>query len=162
MKNNIKFYYTCRYILKTSIVEISNELRLLFDEDQLPNLAETLKIISKLSQLTDETKSSYLKFDKNEDFKIYSMLKFSLKPSSFQMLQFYALCRYQLNETPNTIITELSKIFENTKIDLTALTVNTINIWIINNWTQLDTIPVDSIIIKPLNEIPNKNDKFLQ
>jgi hypothetical protein len=155
MKNNINFYYTCRHILKISVVEITNELKLLFDEHQLPNLAETLNIISTLSKLTDETKSTYLKFDQNEDFKLYSMLKFSIKPTSdSKMLQFYALCRYQLNETPNNIVTELSKIFDNnTKISLTTL-----NCWIINNW--IDMIPVDSLVIKPLNEI-SKHENFL-
>ncbi len=155
MKTNIKFYYTCRHILKISVVEITNELKLLFDEHQLPNLAETLNIISTLSKLTDETKSTYLKFDQNEDFKLYSMLKFSIKPTSdSQMLQFYALCRYQLNETPNNIVAELSKIFDNTN----KISVTTLNCWIINNW--IDMIPVDSIVIKPLNEI-SKHENFL-
>lgn len=136
MKNNCMFYFSCRLKLKKNIFDIEKELTELFDENQLPSRLseERFKIYTNWSNTLSsaDDQSSLFSFDGNENFQQSSFLKFQINSKeTLSPIQFYSLCRYQLNEKPEKILEELKEIFES---EITAITLNS---WIVNSFSNL-------------------------
>lgn len=145
MKNNIRFYFWCRFRLKTNLKEIGHELESLFDDVSSLEWIYNNEIITK--------------FDENEDLKSYTKLKFVLKNNSHMGMQFYSLCRFQLKATTEAIIGELKDLYGSY-----APSLENLNNWINENW-NFDLIELSnnenspgSIDLKQTNLVQEENN----
>ena len=93
---NVKYYFYCRHKLETSTTEIQKELEQLFETNVMPTSLEITD--TWLKEYNNEKKRKKLfKFD-NQNQIGFGKLMFNLSESKSDDLkmQFYSLCRYQL------------------------------------------------------------------
>ena len=107
---NIKYYFYCRHKLGEGASVIGTEITNLF-QIKIP-IREGLKNWSECIE-NNENNSFLFNYDeKNKS--CFENLQFQLinrEPVETQMIQFYALCRYQLNVNIQNILTKLSELY---------------------------------------------------
>lgn len=128
---NIKYYFYCRFKLKENIDEcnkIHSEITKLFKEQKIPSL-KTLKSWSSsyLKETNIKLRESSFKFDETKQlaFKKNEFQLVRSTPANIKRVQFYSLCRHQLDISRDIIIKELDNLFGDD-----APTMNTLSLWI--------------------------------
>ena len=105
---NIGYYFCCRNKLNEKYSAINSEMKRLFENSLLPKSLHTLYYWAK--------KFNYEK-KIEELFKSgFEKLKFQLslqEPIQVERIQFYALCRKQLDEPVSKILSELKILYRN-------------------------------------------------
>jgi hypothetical protein len=152
---NIKFYVLCRYKLKVSQEEIYIEIKRLFGMYIDRSISDSVKrwinaFENEIDFVKRDREYSYSRYNNfaldNLLFKVNN--KNFDEPDSIQKKKFYALCRFQLRQCPETINKELNEIFYNDSIEL-------IKEWIHDSW--LNGKPVYYKLFNIKKNAPNTN-----
>jgi chromosome segregation ATPase len=128
-ESNIRFYFNCRFKLKSNVDEIFEELKKLFESDVSPNNIEVLNKWAEEITYQDDMPTVY-QFS-IEQTNTLKKLEFNFKSTDStdtQEMKFYSFCRIQLNIKLSDILIELNKLF-----DKKAPSLHTLNIWILND-----------------------------
>jgi len=128
-ESNIRFYFNCRFKLKSNVDEIFEELKKLFESDVSPNNIEVLNKWAEEITYQDDMPTVY-QFS-IEQTNTLKKLEFNFKSTDStdtQEMKFYSYCRIQLNIKLSDLLIELNKLF-----DKKAPSLQTLNIWILND-----------------------------
>ena len=153
---NQRFYSLCRYELDKKPSFIYEEVKDLFNHKSI-TISHIYTWSHQFRNERNEQKRGRLfefdEFDKTS----FENLKFELKSNEanhVKKIQFYALCRIQLNVKHLSVIKELNELFYGDAPDLAAL-----NLWIKDFWTENDSnaMTCDSNLTINIDQLLNEN-----
>lgn len=132
---NIRYYFCCRNKLNQKYSAIHFEMKRLFENSLLPKSLGTLYHWAK--RFNSEKKIDELFKYSTRHKSGFENLKFRLtvkEPIETKRIQFYALCRKQLDEPVSKILIELKRLYRNEAPSFAVL-----NTWISKLWNKKES-----------------------
>lgn len=142
--SNIKYYFFCRNKLKVKLAKIRIEMKQLFHKDCYPKSDSILYHWAKIYK-TDKKANFLFKYDETEKSG-FERLQFRLNvadKNKVKQMQFYALCRHQLNTPQKQIHMELKKLFNTGAPTLSVVKSWLEKFWINNEKPEETDQPID-------------------